>query len=226
MRPFRLVAPRLSSNFTQIPNEVIFHKVLTDRDKVVWMSLRSLCYEGESEKFVSVAEVAAFLELPVRNLQRSMKTLADNGFISKIEGGARYQLQINSSDPVEAIEKEERKLSNRQKRRQSLVETWNSKKPENFPAMRGMMPETRLDVLMQHASMVDSADLDQYLSKILLACKMNDWYKKFPQTFDNIFGTGTPSPKKFEKTQKMYQEAQGDKAEAAGFDRENDKSWL
>ena len=54
---------------------------------------------------------------------------------------------------------------------------------------------------------------------------MNDWYKKVPQT-DDIFGTGTPTTKKFEKTQKMFQEAQGTKAEAAGFDRTNDQSWI
>ena len=60
----------------------------------------------------------------------------------------------------------------------------------------------------------------------MLACKLPDWYKKVPQTFDNIFGTGNPTTKKFEKTQKMFQEAQGTKAEAAGFDRTNDQSWI
>lgn len=226
MKPFCFATPPVSNNFTQVPNAVIFHETLTDRDKVIWMSLCSLCKQGESNLFVSVAEVATELGLPARNLQRSIKALAENGFIVKLDRGARYQLKVDSSDPVKAVEEKERKLSGRQQLRQGLVETWNSKKPENFPTMRGLLPEARLDVLMQHAAMVESEDLNEYLGKILLACKMNDWYKKFPQTFDNIFGVGTPSPKKFEKTQKMHQEAKGDKAEAAGFDRNNDTSWL
>ena len=229
MKPFRITPPRVSSRFTQIPNEVILHESLTDRDKVIWMSLCSLCRNGESDRFASIAEVANLLGIPTRNLQRSIKALSESGFIAKIDnvfGQSQYQLKVDSSSPVKLTEEKERKLSGRQKLRKELVEVWNTKKPDNFPTMRGMLPEARLDVLMQHAEMLECKDLKEYLGKILLACKMNDWYKKFPQTFDNIFGVGTPSPKKFEKTQKMYQEAQGDKAEAAGFDRTNDNSWL
>ena len=77
-----------------------------------------------------------------------------------------------------------------------------------------------------HAELVDCADLPSYLARIMLACKMNTWYENNPQTFENVFGSGVPQTKKLEKTQKMYHEAQGKKAEAVGFDRNDDQSWL
>lgn len=218
-----IVPPQVTNNFTQIPNEILFHAALSDRDKIVWMFLRSVCHGAQPTEYHSLAHVAEKLDMPARNLQRNVKTLIDTGFIRKF--GNELHLEVESIEP--SIEAQPApKATKRQELREELVKAWNSKKPENFPAMRGRLPEARLDVLQQHAEMVDCEDLVAYVSRILLACKMNDWYKKVPQTFDNVFGVGKPSLKKLEKTQKMFQEAQGTKAEAAGFDRTNDQSWI
>lgn len=223
-----IVPPRVSNNFTQVPNEILFSAALTDHQKVVWMSLRGACNGTQDAVFYGTSDLAHRLDAPIRSLQRDIKALIDFGYITK--QGNQLHLEVEPVEPengeIKTAVKKKPKLSPRQQLRQELTDTWNNKKPDNFPAMRGPLQEARLDVLLQHAEMVDCKDLSAFLGRVLLACKMNDWYKKVPQTFENIFGTGTPTTKKLEKTQKMYQEAQGKKAEAAGFDRNDDQSWL
>lgn len=223
-----VVPTKSTNNFTQVPNEVLTSAALTDHQKIFWISLRSACNGTQDTDFYSTTELANRLEVPVRNLQRDIKALIELGYI--VKRGHQLHLQIESSEPESGEVKprvhKEPKLSPRQRLRQELSDTWNNKKPDNFPAMRGSLPEARLETLQQHAEMVGCTDLPAYLGRVLLACKMNDWYQKVPQTFENVFGSGNPTTKKLEKTQKMYHEAQGKKAEAAGFDRNDDQSWL
>jgi len=223
-----IVPPKVTNNFTQVPNDVLFSAALTAHQKITWIHLRSICNGTTPTTFRSLGEIAERLDLPARNIQRDVKALIALGFITKKDDF--LHLEVEPVEPAEGrvmprVEKEP-KLSPRQQLRKDLVDTWNSKKLDNFPAMRGSLPEARLETLQQHAEMVECTDLPAYLARVLLACKMNDWYQKVPQTFENIFGSGNPTTKKLEKTQKMYHEAQGRKAEAAGFDRNDDQSWL
>jgi len=223
-----IVPPKITNNFTQVPNDVLFSAALTPHQKITWMHLRSVCSGTSPAVFRSLGEIANKLDLPARNIQRDVKALMELGYITKEDD--LLHLEVEPVEPEDGQPKpkakKEPKLSPRQQLRKELVDTWNSKKLDNFPAMRGALPEARLETLQQHAEMVGCADLPAYLGRILLACKMNDWYLKVPQTFENIFGSGNPTTKKLEKTQKMYHEAQGKKAEAAGFDRNDDQSWL
>lgn len=223
-----IVPSKVTNNFTQVPNDVLFSAALTAHQKITWMHLRSICNGTTPAVFRSLGEVAERLDLPARNIQRDVKALIDLGFIIKKDNS--LHLEVEPVEPAEGLVMpkvvKEPKLTPRQQLRKDLVDTWNSKKLDNFPAMRGSLPEARLETLQQHAEMVECTDLPAYLGRILLACKMNDWYQKVPQTFENIFGSGNPTTKKLEKTQKMYHEAQGKKAEAAGFDRKDDQSWL
>lgn len=223
-----IIPPRPSSNFTQVPNQVIFHPDLTDRDKLVWCMLRSLCYATEGAERSSVPKIAEELQIPARNLQRSIKRLSDNGLICRDGEDLILQIDRTEGESVEVVQ--ERKLNQSDQLRADLQEVWNKNKLENFPTMRKPLTPSRLHVLKLHGEHCGITDLTVLLRTVLASCKANDWYSKVSQDFDNIFGSskngGEPNEAKFSKVQKMTKVANSAKGRALTFDSQDDQCWI
>ena len=92
-----VVPTRSTSNFTQVPNEVLNSAALTDHQKIFWISWRSVCNGTQDTDFYSITELANRLEAPVRNVQRDIKALIELGYI--VKRGHQLHLEVDASEP-------------------------------------------------------------------------------------------------------------------------------
>lgn len=72
----------MSKGFTTFYNEVMYNQSLSTTDKAVFMSFSTFCYNGNNKCFPSQKKIADMLNICVRTVQRSLKRLVVEGYIT------------------------------------------------------------------------------------------------------------------------------------------------
>ena len=72
----------MAKGFTTFYNEVMHNKSLTTTDKSVFCSFSTFCFNGSNKCFPSQRKIAEMLNICVRTVQRSLKRLVTEGYIT------------------------------------------------------------------------------------------------------------------------------------------------
>jgi DNA-binding MarR family transcriptional regulator len=70
------------SVFSTFYNEVMYNKNLTTTDKAVFCAFSTFCFNANNKCFPSQRKVAEMLNICVRTVQRSLKRLVVEGYIT------------------------------------------------------------------------------------------------------------------------------------------------
>ena len=211
----------MRTQFTQVPNQVLFDTGLTAQEKIAWQKLCSLCYTSEVE-IGSLESTAERIAVGHRHLQRLIQSLVEKGFMTH-EGRGIYQLRSqnvklsgNADEPLEITQ--EKQLC------RECMEIWNKHKPVNAPSMRKFSP-ARLKTLCAYAERFD-CDEKTVLRTVLKGSSADEFRRDKNWDFINIFGVGVPTEEKQQKVEKVYSLGLSAKGQHASFDVEDDQCWL
>ena len=218
----RIVPSKPNMGFSKVPHSITFSEVLTAHQKMVWIMLDATCYNRETE-VGSAAQLAKKLGLPTRGLQKTIQELVSMGFITK--EGRVHSLEVEPQEGAESTGvRKERRLTRDEKLRLELKEIWNKHKPKNAPSMQDFTP-ARLRTLRIYVERF-KADEQVVLRKICDGSNADDFRRDKSWSFDNIVGEGVPTEAKQTKVEKVYKLGCSQKGTAAGFDVDDDQSWL
>ena len=218
----KIIPSKPNTAFSKVPHSITFSDILTPHQKMVWIMMDAVCYNRETE-VVSAAKLAKKWGLPVRSLQKTIKELVSMGFITK--DGDDYSLQVEPQEGAESTGvRKERRLTRDEKLRLELKDIWNKHKPKNAPSMQDFTP-ARLKTLRVYVERL-KADEQVVLRKVCDGSNADEFRRDKFWGFDNIFGSGVPSEDKQTKVEKVYKLGCTKKGTAAGFDVDDDQSWL
>ena len=217
-----IIPSKPNVGFSKVPHSITFNQILTAHQKMVWIMLDATCYNRETD-VGSAAKLAKKLGMPARGLQRAVQELITMGFITK--DGSEYSLQVEPKEDAESAGvRKERRLTRDEKLRLELKDVWNKHKPKNAPSMQDFTP-ARLKTLRVYSERF-KADEQVVLRKVLDGSNADEFRRDKSWSFDNIFGSGVPSEDKQTKVEKVYKLGCSQKGTAAGFDVDDDQSWL
>ena len=217
-----IIPSKANTAFSKVPHSITFSEILTPHQKMVWIMLDATCYNRETE-VVSAAKLAKKWGLPARGLQRTIQELVSMGFITK--DGDDYSLEVEPQEGAESTGvRKERRLTRDEQLRLELKETWNKHKPKNAPSMQDFTP-ARLKTLRVYAERF-KVDEQVVLRKVCDGSNADEFRRDKSWDFGNIFGNGVPTEDKQGKVEKVYKLGCSKKGTAAGFDVDDDQSWL
>ena len=211
----------MRTQFTQVPNQVLFDTDLTPHEKITWQKLCSLCYTSEVE-IGSLEKTAERIAVGHRHLQRLIKSLVEKGFITH-EGRGIYQLESQSAKLSGNADELSESTQEKQLCRECM-EIWNKHKPVNAPSIRKFTP-ARLKTLCVYAERFDR-DEKTVLRTVLKGSNADEFRRDKDWDFINIFGIGVPTEEKQQKVEKVYNLGLSTKGQHASFDVDDDQCWL
>lgn len=220
--PMRVIPAKPNSNFTQVPNEILFADDLTTQDKLTWAQLQSLCLNDDLVAG-SVTQLAARIGMEPRNLQRQVQNLVKKGAVTRDGHKYRLETQVNKRHMSGKQDKLPQWLSEEQLCEECL-EIWNKRKPINAPSLHKFKLEF-LNTLRVYAKHFD-CDEKTVLRKVLKGSNADAFRRDKNWGFVNIFGSGIPTQQKQQVVEKVYKLGCSAKGQAAGFDVEDDDCWL
>lgn len=208
-----------TTEFTRIPNSVIFDENLTAVEFRTWCQLLAMP-KGRKEVNMTAAKIAeahGTTSDVCRDRRRSLKA---KGYLS----GSKEELVVTMPD--DGFTAKEPKTSPAQDLRHKLNEVWNEWRPKTFCGMRLPLSAKQLITLKEHSSNLKEENLEVVLKRVLLGCRADPWWKEKTMKFDNVFGTGGPTEKKFSNVEKLYKLGVSDAGQSVAFDPSNDRSWV
>jgi len=220
--PMRFIPRPLISNFTQVPNEILFSEDLTAQDKLTYAQMRSLCLNDHLATG-SVKQLAAEIGMEPRNLQRQVQKLVRKGLITRNGQDYHLETQVNKIDSSGNQDKLPQWLEEEQLCEECL-EIWNKRKPTNAPSLNKFKAEF-LVTLRVYAKNFD-CDEKTVLRKVLKGSNADTFRRDKDWGFVNIFGSGVPTQQKQQIVEKVYRLGCSAKSQSAGFDVEDDDCWL
>ena len=221
-KSMRVIPAKPNSNFTQVPNEILFAVELTTQDKLTWAQLQSLCLNDDLVAG-SVTQLAARIGMEPRNLQRQVQNLVRKGAVTRDRHQYRLETQINKANLSGKQDKLPQWLAEEQLC-EECREIWNKKKPVSAPSLDKFKPEF-LKTLRVYAERFD-CDEKTVLRKVLKGSNADAFRRDKNWGFVNIFGSGNPTQQKQQIVEKVYKLGCSAKGQAAGFDPEDDDCWL
>lgn len=211
----------MRTQFTQVPNQVLFDTDLTSQEKIAWQKLCSLCYRHEVE-IGSLQGTAERIGIGYRHLQRLIRSLVEKGFMAH-EGRGVYQLK-SQNGKLSANADELPELTQEKQLCSECMEIWNKYKPVNAPSVRKFSP-ARLKTLRAYAERFD-CDEKTVLRTVLKGSNADEFRREKNWDFINIFGIGVPTEEKQQKVEKVYNLGLSAKGQQASFDAQDDQCWL
>lgn len=208
-----------TTEFTRIPNSVLFDENLSAVEFRTWCQLLAMP-KGRKQFSLTAAEIAEVHGTSPDVCRDRRRSLKAKGYLA----GSKEELVVTMPDGD--FEEKEPKSSPDQELREKLNEVWNKNKPEAFCGMRRALSVKQLITLREHASNLKQENLAAVLKGVLLGCKADPWWKEKTMKFDNVFGTGAPTEKKFSNVEKLYKLSNSGQGQAALFDSGDDQSWI
>ena len=208
-----------SNDYTQVLNEVIFDKRLTDGEFRFWCQLLSLP-KGKKFAKVEAEEIATLLGISPSFCRRLRRALKAKGFLIV------KKTELIVTIPPEDFEPKEVTLTPQQQLREDLKEVYNKYKPDSFTRQRNPMSEAQVETLTLHAEHNNTKNLAAFLQKVLEGCKADAWWSDKALNINNVFGTGTPKQNKFTNVEKLYKLSSSKEGRAKVWDINDDQCWI
>ena len=208
-----------TGDFTRILNDVIFDERLTAAEFRVWCQLAALP-KGQRSAHMDAQQVADELGMKPDLCRHHRRQLKRKGFLKA--NGDKIIVTVPDHDfkPAPA------KVTKEQQLRTDLRDAWNKAKPDSYIRQRNPFSERQIATLRQHAEHLEISDLTKLVTQVLSGCKADSWWNDKRLNFDNVFGTGKPTQKKFNNVEKVYKLANSSEGRKALFDSSIDQDWL
>ena len=233
----RIISPQPESNFTIVPNELLFSD-MEPAQKVVWMQLASLARTGKSPVFArKLAGVAEELGTCPRALRRIVNILGAMG-----AAGKDYEDLVLKVPSAEEIEDQEDKsisseIQEQAKRKPSGVdqaaawelikEAWNKEKPDIFFRLDGKVQLPQFIAFESQAKRlgIERPDYGKFTAQVLRGASVDEWWSLREMKISGIFGYSARIPDaKFTNVEKLYK--LGGKAPDTKFSLRDDTAVL
>jgi len=208
-----------NTDFTRVPNQLIFDNSLTPAEMRLWMRL--LAYpKGAAKIHLTWEDLAKEFDMSVSVLRATRRSLRKKGYLVVNKTEAIVTL------PEEGHVVEEKKLTPEQQLREDLRKVWNENKPEGYSGLRHPFSAEALHTLRLHAEHNDCPSLTTFLARVLQGCKADDWWSTKSLGVANVLGSGNPKQNKFTNVEKLYKLSSSKKGRAKLFDVDSDQCWI
>ena len=206
-----ILLPKSETGFTQIPNDLISCRYLNAAQKLTWIMIASICWNGKSPTTVrSWKDVAQLNDIDYKKFMDAKRSLERAGGLSRIDG--YWMLTVPTKQYEETIQHEiedqpKRKHSISQKEAWALVKAaWNKEKPEAWLRLDGSMNLPVMIALETHAKRlgIERENYGSFVGQVCRGATADSWWSTYNAKASSVFGFSKVTDKKFENVEKLY----------------------